>query len=223
MKLKSLNTMNKKENFFENDTTALAANDSPIFIPSESYIEGYLKSSKPIKLECSFTGTIFTSEKLTIDASASMKGDVICENLILEGTMDGNIFCSGHVEFEEGSVFNGKIYTSTFKNLTQENSDFVVQIPNHKTLSEVKEIVRELNTDIGLTSDEILTQVRNLFYENVFSARKNPHDVIVNPFTEQLSKNINRSSKKPNFTSNQKENDSKKDQEKINTPAETKT
>ena len=216
--------MIKKEKFFENDAIdPTSINDSPIFIPSESYIEGYLKSSKPIKLECSFTGTIFTSEKLTIDASASMKGDSICENLILEGTMDGNIFCSGHVEFEEGSIFNGKIYTSTFKNLTQENSDFVVQIPNHKTLSEVKAIIRELRTDIGLTSDEILSQVRSLFYENVFSARKNPHDVIVNPFTEQLSRNKSKVLKKTNLTNNHKEIENKTGQEKGNDPTETKT
>jgi cytoskeletal protein CcmA (bactofilin family) len=54
-----------------------------------------------------------------VEKSATMKGDAICENLLIEGNMDCNIFCSGHVEFGEGSVFNGKIYTSTFKNLTQ--------------------------------------------------------------------------------------------------------
>ena len=67
-----------------------------------------------------------------------MKGGAICNDLVLNGKMDGNIFVSGHVEFSEGSIFNGKIYTSTFKNLTQENLDFVVQIPNQKILSEVK-------------------------------------------------------------------------------------
>ena len=189
--------MSSKEKFFE-DSESLSElnNDSPIFIPSESYIEGYLKSSKSIKLECSFTGTIFTSKKLVVEKSATMKGDAICENLLFEGNMDGNIFCSGHVEFGEGSVFNGKIYTSTFKNLTQENSDFVVQIPNHKTLSAIKTIIGELNTEVGLTSDEILSKIRNLFYENVFSARKNPHEVIVNPFTEQLNKGGKKVTKK---------------------------
>lgn len=60
--------MSSKEKFFE-DSESLSElnNDSPIFIPSESYIEGYLKSSKSIKLECSFTGTIFTSKKLVVE------------------------------------------------------------------------------------------------------------------------------------------------------------
>lgn len=185
-----------KEQFYENDELTSTIEETPIFIPSESYIEGYLKSSKSIKLECSYTGTIFTSKKLVIEKSARMKGDAICDNLLLEGKMDGNVFCSGHVEFTEGSVFNGKIYTSTFKNLTQEDSDFVVQIPSHTTLSEVKSIIGELNTKIGLTSDEILSKVRGLFYENVFSSRKNPSDVITNPFTEQLSGTVKKIVKK---------------------------
>ena len=48
-----------------------------------------------------------------------MKGDPVCNDLVLNGKIDGNIFCSGHVEFSEGSICKGKIYTSTFKNLTQ--------------------------------------------------------------------------------------------------------
>ena len=188
--------MSKNLRFSENKEPTSTTEDNPIFIPTESYIEGYLKSSKSIKLECSFTGTIFTSKKLLIERYASMKGDAICNDLVLNGKMDGNIFCSGHVEFSEGSIFNGKIYTSTFKNLTQENSGFVVQIPNQKILSEVKNNINELNTNIGLTSDEILSKVRNLFYDNVFSARKNPHDEIINPFTEQLNNGGKRVTKK---------------------------
>tara|TARA_B100002019_G_C21206482_1_gene566954 strand:+ start:511 stop:1173 length:663 start_codon:yes stop_codon:yes gene_type:complete len=189
--------MSKYLRFSENEEpTSTIIEDTPIFIPNESYIEGYLKSSKSIKLECCFTGTIFTSNELLIEKSASMRGDAICNDLVLKGKMDGNIFCSGHVEFSEGSIFKGKIYTSTFKNLTQENSDFVVQIPNHKILSEVKNSISELNTDIGLTSDVILSKVRGLFYDNVFSARKNPHDEIINPFTEQLNKGGKKITKK---------------------------
>lgn len=39
-------------------------------------------------------------------------------------------------------------------------------------------------------------KIRNLFYKNVFSARKNPHEVIVNPFTEQLNKGGKKVTKK---------------------------
>lgn len=125
-------------------------------------------------MEYSFTGTIFTSKKLMIEKSTTMKGDTICNDIVLRGRMDSNILCSGHFEFSEGSIFNGKIYTSTFKNLTQEDSDFVTQIPNNKVLSEVKTNINEMNTSIGFTTNEIFSKVRNLFYDNVFSAKKIP-------------------------------------------------
>ena len=177
--------MSQNKNIFKKDTNSIGE-ESPIKIPNESFIEGYLKSSKSLRLECSFTGTVFTSRKLTIEKPAIILGDVICQNLKLEGIMDGNIFCCGHVEFCEDSIFNGKIYTSTFKNFIQDDSDFVIQVPKNSVLIEVKKMIDNLDTNIGLTSDSILNSVRNIFYENVFSARKNPDQVIVNPFTEQI-------------------------------------
>ena len=74
--------MPQKDKFFEKDSPQNDSDTNPIFIPSESFIEGYLKSSKSIKLECNFTGTIFTSKKLIIESSATMKGDAICKNLV---------------------------------------------------------------------------------------------------------------------------------------------
>lgn len=40
---------------------------SPILIPSESYLEGYLKSLKSIRIECNFNGTILTKKKVIIE------------------------------------------------------------------------------------------------------------------------------------------------------------
>lgn len=51
--LKFIMIMSKKENFYENEEFTITNEDTPIFIPSEIFIEGYLESSKSIKLECS--------------------------------------------------------------------------------------------------------------------------------------------------------------------------
>ena len=109
-----------------------------------------------------------------------MKGDAIWNDLVLNEKWTVIFFAVDMLSFRRINL-QRKIYTSTFKNLTQENSDFVVQIHNQKILSEVKNNINELNTNIDLTSDEILSKVRNLFYDNVFSARKNPNDEIINP------------------------------------------
>lgn len=90
----------------------------------------------------------------------------------------------------------------------------MVQIPNHKVLSDVKKIINELNTSTGLTSDEILSKVRGLFYENIFSARKNTHAENINPFTEQLNKGGKKVSRKSPITvSSEFESPEKKSEE----------
>lgn len=48
----------------------------------------------------------------------------------------------------------------------------------------------------------ILSKVIGLFYDNVFSARKNPHDEIINPYTEQLNKG-GKKKKRPVLTATQ--------------------
>ena len=78
-----------------------------------------------------------------------------------------------------------KVYTSTFTNLSETDSDFVVQIPNFNSLSEIRSILFGMDTDQGLSKDEVLTKIRELFYENVYSNRYHPDSVIENEFTNQ--------------------------------------
>ena len=57
--LKFIMIMSKKENFYENEEFTITNEDTPIFIPSEIFFEGYLESSKSIKLECSLQEPFF--------------------------------------------------------------------------------------------------------------------------------------------------------------------
>ena len=162
-------------------------NDSPILIPSDSYLEGYLKSLKSIRIECNFNGTILTKKKVIIDKTSSIIGDIICEDLILSGKIKGNVFCTGRIEMLKDSVVEGKVYTSTFTNLSETDSDFIVQIPKRAVLIKIRDFLNQLDTNIGLSKDEILTTIRESFYTNVFARRSNPDKLIKYEFTEQLN------------------------------------
>lgn len=85
------------------------------------------------------------------------------------------------------SVVEGKVYTSTFTNLSETDSDFIVQIPKKSVLIKIRDFLSNLDTDIGLSKDEILTTIRESFYTNVFARRNNPDKLIKYEFTEQLS------------------------------------
>ncbi len=158
---------------------------SPILVPTNSYVEGYLKSLKSIRIECNFNGTILSQKKVIIESSSVITGDIICDHLILTGTVKGNIFCTGRVEMNPEAKMIGKIYSSTFTNLSETDSDFVVQIPNTNSLSEIRSILFGMDTDQGLSKDDVLSKIRGLFYENVYSNRYHPDSIIENEFTNQ--------------------------------------
>lgn len=167
-------------------TNATKESNSPILIPSDSYLEGYLKSLKSIRIECNFNGTILTKKKVIIDKSSYVIGDIICEDLVLSGRIKGNVFCTGRVEMNKESVIEGKVYTSTFTNMSETDSDFVIQIPKKSVLMKIRDYLNDVNTELGLSKDEILTTIRESFYTNVFARRTNPDDLIKYEFTEQL-------------------------------------
>lgn len=85
------------------------------------------------------------------------------------------------------SIIQGKVYTSTFTNLSETDSDFIIQIPKKSVLIKIRDFLNALNTEIGLSKDEILTTVRETFYTNVFARKSNPDKLIKYEFTEQLN------------------------------------
>ena len=123
---------------------------------------------------------------MIIESSSVVIGDIICEELLLFGIVKVNIFCTGRVEMNPDSSIQGKVYTSMFTNLSDTNSDFIVQIPKRSVLNEVRKHLEGLKTDIGLSKDELLTTIRDCFYENVYARRKNPDEKIKSEFTAQL-------------------------------------
>lgn len=48
------------------------------------------------------------------------------------------MFCRGRVTISEGSSVEGKIYASAFTSLTENNSNFIVQIPKKVIFEKVR-------------------------------------------------------------------------------------
>jgi hypothetical protein len=160
-------------------------NEAPILIPKDSYVEGYIKSVKSIRLECAFHGTILTKNKVIIDKASAVTGDIICENLMLFGRVKGNVFCTGRVTMNEGSSVEGKIYASAFTSLTETDSNFIVQIPKKSIIEKVRGLLDDVTTEVGLSKDILLSTIRETFYEHVFARKANPNDLISHEFTQQ--------------------------------------
>jgi hypothetical protein len=109
----------------------------------------------------------------------------ICEEMILFGQLNGNVFCTGRITMHEGSTLNGKVYASTFTSLSETNSDYIVQVPKKAVLEKVRNHLNEVTTEVGLSKDVLLTTLRECFYDNVYSRKKNPDELISYEFTQQ--------------------------------------
>ena len=159
-----------------------------ILIPKDSFVEGYIKS---IRLECPFNGTILTKSKVIIDKASIVTGDIICDNLMIFGHVKGNVFYSGRVTMNEESSIEGKVYASAFTSLseTEDNSNYIVQIPKRGVLEKVRGLLNEISAELGLSRDILLTTIRETFYENAFARKTNPDDLISFEFTQQ-KKNV---------------------------------
>jgi cytoskeletal protein CcmA (bactofilin family) len=168
------------------------ANHTPILIPSESIIEGYVKTKKSFRIECDYFGTVMSSQKVVVGSTSKITGDIICRDLDLSGEVIGNIFCSGKIKVNGGSKITGKVYTKLFENEADCVLDCVVQIPKDDHIVKIEELFENLDTSLALSKDKTLSEIRSIFYENVYAHRINPDQPLVQDFTSQRKDSENK-------------------------------
>lgn len=178
-----------------NKDMKLENDQAPILIPSESILEGYVKTKKSFRIECDFYGTIMSSQKVVVGKTSKIIGDIICRDLDLSGELIGNIFCSRKIKVSGGSKISGKVYTKLFENDESSDLDCIIQIPKNEHIQQVEDIFEALETSQKLSNDDNLNKIRKIFYENVYSHSSNPDIPLIYDFTSQIkeepkSKNV---------------------------------
>lgn len=77
-------------------------------VSSNITIEGKFRSTGNIRLDCTIVGEV-DSESLFIGENCKIKGTVNCENIIIAGKIDGNVFCNGKMHIKETGIIDGDI------------------------------------------------------------------------------------------------------------------
>ena len=78
-------------------------------ISAGTVIKGEIQSPYDIRIDGTFEGKVQTKGRVVVGESASVKGDVICENIDLWGKMDGNVFVKNTLALKEGCVVDGHL------------------------------------------------------------------------------------------------------------------
>jgi cytoskeletal protein CcmA (bactofilin family) len=145
-------------------------NQNPILIPEESILEGFIKTKKSFRIESNFYGTLLSTEKVIIDDSSKVVGDIVCSELLISGNFEGNIFCTGKFSVIGNSKIKGQVFTKLFQN--EENCDLncFIQIPNNEVINAIQDILVNIDSTTKLSTDKNLRKIIQLFKENVYSA-----------------------------------------------------
>ena len=71
-------------------------------------------SSSDIRIDGTFDGKVQSNGRVVIGESASVKGDIICENLDLWGKVDGNVYVKDTLSLKQGCTVNGNVHIRRF-------------------------------------------------------------------------------------------------------------
>lgn len=148
-----------------------AENNNPILIPEECILEGFIKTKKSFRIESNFYGILLSTEKVVIDKTSKVEGDIVCSELVISGTFEGNIFCTGKVSAIGSAKITGQVFTKLFQN--EENCDLncLIQIPNNTVLNAIQDVLTNIDATEKLSNDNDLKKVIQLFKDNVFSSQ----------------------------------------------------
>ncbi|MDR0355640.1 MAG: polymer-forming cytoskeletal protein [Deltaproteobacteria bacterium] len=83
------------------------------FFASSVEIEGSLRFSGLLNIDGNLTGAIVAKGMLVTGAHSVISGDIFVENLIISGTIKGNIFATGEVHLNNSAKVYGNINYSS--------------------------------------------------------------------------------------------------------------
>lgn len=79
-------------------------------ISAGTVIKGEIISPNDIRIDCVFEGTLKVKGKVVVGESATIKGDIICDNADICGKLDGNVYVKDTLGLKDGCVVNGNLH-----------------------------------------------------------------------------------------------------------------
>lgn len=79
-------------------------------ISAGTVIKGEIISPNDIRIDCVFEGTLKVKGKVVVGNTATIKGDIICDNCDICGKLDGNVYVKDTLGLKDGCVVNGNLH-----------------------------------------------------------------------------------------------------------------
>ena len=88
----------------------MSDNNSVSRISAGTVIKGEIISPNDIRIDCVFEGKLMVKGKVVVGESATIKGDIICDNADIYGKVDGNIYVKDTLGLKDGCTMNGNLH-----------------------------------------------------------------------------------------------------------------
>ena len=88
----------------------MSDNNSVSRISAGTVIKGEIISPNDIRIDCVFEGTLKVKGKVVVGNTATIKGDIICDNCDICGKLDGNVYVKDTLGLKDGCVVNGNLH-----------------------------------------------------------------------------------------------------------------
>ena len=79
-------------------------------ISTGTVIKGEILSPTDIRIDGSFEGRVQSKGRVVVGESATIKGDIVCENVDLWGKVEGNLFVKDTLSLKDGCVVSGNLH-----------------------------------------------------------------------------------------------------------------
>lgn len=93
----------------EQSTVATVNNVSRI--SANTLIKGEIVSPNDIRIDGQFEGKLASQGRVVVGEGAIIKGDIVCCNIDVWGTVEGNAFVRDTFSLKDGGTINGNIQT----------------------------------------------------------------------------------------------------------------
>ena len=79
-------------------------------ISAGTVIKGEIQSPYDLRIDGTFEGKVQSKGRVVIGETAVIKGDIVCNDVDLWGSVEGNIFVKDTLALKEGCVVNGNLH-----------------------------------------------------------------------------------------------------------------
>ncbi len=79
-------------------------------ISAGTVIKGEILSPTDIRIDGTFEGKVHSKGRVVLGETASVKGDIICNNIDLWGKVEGNVYVKDTLSLKAGCTMNGNLH-----------------------------------------------------------------------------------------------------------------